>query len=130
MALDELGYDVAEGFTTAVAAGGAVVPLPRSPRHGVQVRERDGHVLFNVVRYTGGQGQADVVADRDAEAHWCNGYDRLVALAAEKGVHLDLSRPEPPGLQPLQQVDRPRDAGADADVDADRPREATRERGL
>jgi hypothetical protein len=106
--LDELGYEVDQGFSTAVSDGGAVVPLPRSNQHGVQVRERDGHVYFNVVRYEDGS-TGDAVADRNAESHWCSGYDRLVALARDKGVVLEMPPPAPPGHQPLQHVTAPGD---------------------
>jgi hypothetical protein len=115
--LDELGYAVDEGFATAVADGGAVVQLPRSNHHGVQVRERDGHVFFNVVRYEDA-GSGDAVADRNAEAHWCSGYDRLVALARDKGVVLAMAPPAPPGHQPQQHVAPPAARRADRAAEA------------
>jgi hypothetical protein len=125
--LDELGYAVDHGFATSVAGGGAVVPLPHSNHHGVQVRERDGHVFFNVVRYADGDGRGDAVADRNAEAHWCSGYDRLVALAHDKGVVLEMSPPGPPGHQPLQHVAPP--ASRNGDREIEERHDAVRERG-
>lgn len=102
--LAELGYDVDAGFTTAVAEGGAVVDLPRRDRHGLQVRERGGHLLFNVVRYGDGT-PGDHAEDGAAEASWCASHDELTARARERGVDLTIERADPPGHQPIQYLE-------------------------
>lgn len=106
--LADLGYEVEDGFATAVAAEGAVVPLPWSGEHGVQVREQAGNLLFNVVRYVDDEGRAaDAVADRHAEQRFCSDYDRLLAAALEHGVDVHLVTPAPAGDRPLQEVPLP-----------------------
>lgn len=112
-ALADLGYQVDDGFSTSVASGGGIVPLPWSGDYGVQVRERGGHLLFNVIRYQGDpDAVADVVADERAEQRFCDDYGDLVEAAGRRGVELYLARSDPAGLQPLQQIRPPRDRDA------------------
>ena len=52
-ALAELGYAVGDDFRTAVPSSGTLVELPHSARHGLQIRERNQQLMFNVVRFDG-----------------------------------------------------------------------------
>lgn len=115
-AFADLGYEIDDNFAGAVENTGEVVPLPWSRAHGVQVREREGHLLFNVVRFRDRAGPtADPVADQQAEQRFCDDYDRLISAAAERGVTLHLARTDPAGLQPLQEVDAEEKARAAGD---------------
>jgi hypothetical protein len=121
--LDELGYETGPGFVTGLAHDGSVVQLPWSGEHGVQVREHEGRLFFNVVRYDDRSGAtADVVADTKAEQRFCGEYGRLVEVARQRGFALELAPPVAAGTLPLQHVslsrstDRGRDHGAGARV--------------
>jgi hypothetical protein len=117
-AFEELGYVVGEGFSTAVAAEGAVMQLPWSTGHGVRVRARDGHMLFNVVRYDDGDDSGDAVADTQVEGRFCDSYGRLREAVRRHGAELDIDDPDPPGHRPLQRIVAPVAAGAAAEAEA------------
>jgi hypothetical protein len=123
-ALAQLGYSIGEDFITAVPEGGGLVDLPHSARHGVMVRERDGQLLVNVVRYdsTGNREPAD---DTAAEESFCTDFDAVRSILAERGVELDMLRADAPGATPMQVVPG-RTRPARRSSAAPRPRERRR----
>lgn len=127
--LETLGYQVAGSFIADVRQEGSIAMLPGSDRHGVNVRMRDGRVMFNVVRFDE-HGRRDPAADRHAEARFCAVTGRLSELALARGARLDLEALEdvtPGMLQVVRQAPRP--ATQDADEDADVLRERTSDGG-
>jgi hypothetical protein len=102
-ALEELGYIVGEGFSTAVADHGAIVDLPGSNRHGLLIRERNHQLMFNVVRYDE-SGSRDPAVDTQAEEDFCHDFAGLSRRFKELGIELAMSRADPPGSHPVQVV--------------------------
>lgn len=105
-ALEDLGYGVDADFVTAVPAGGVLVDLPHSSRHGIMVRERDHTLLFNVVRYDE-SGSRDVAADTQAEMAFCRDFADFRAALAQDWVQLSMQRADPPGAVPVQVIQEP-----------------------
>ena len=100
-ALAELGYAVGEDFRTAVPSSGALVELPHSSRHGVQIRERNQRLQLNVVRFDQ-DGRRDSPADKDAEESFCRDFAALKDRMREEGVDLRMLRADAPGQTPIQ----------------------------
>jgi hypothetical protein len=127
MSLDELGYDVGDGFETALAtAGNAVAALPHAPGYGLKVLlDRDRAVLrTQVVRAASRGGGPE--QDTGAERAFCRDYPTLLERLAAKGVSTERLGTYPPGTVPVQAVADaliPQRAGA-AGADQRREREA------
>lgn len=105
MSLDELGYDVADGFETALAAAGsAVAALPHAPGYGLKVLlDRDRAVLrTQVVRAASRGGGPE--QDTGAERAFCGDYPTLLERLAAKGVSTEPLGTYPPGTVPVQAV--------------------------
>jgi hypothetical protein len=105
MSLDELGYDVADGFETALAtAGSAVAALPHAPGYGLKVLlDRDRAVLrTQVVRAASSGGGPE--QDTGAERAFCGDYLTLLERLAAKGVSTEQLGTYPPGTVPVQAV--------------------------
>jgi hypothetical protein len=100
-ALADLGYAVGDDFRTAVPASGALVELPHSSRHGLQIRERNQQLMFNVVRFDQ-EGRRDPLADKDAEESFCRDFAQLKSRMREDGVDLRMLRADAPGQTPIQ----------------------------
>lgn len=100
-ALTGLGYGVGEDFRTAVPAHGALLELPHSSRHGLQVRERNHQLMMNVVRFDADEGR-DPLADKDAEESFCRDFARLKDSLRQDGVDLSMLRADAPGQTPVQ----------------------------
>lgn len=125
--LTELGYEVGESFTTAVADGGAVVPLPRSDDHALEVNTSEGGLRFEVVRHR--DTVASAPRDEAAERSWCDDHDRFVERVAEHGVELHFGDRDEPGAQPLRQVAHRRKRRTRRDEQVARSRARNRDRG-
>jgi hypothetical protein len=107
-ALDELGYDIEDGFSTlAVDRGVAHARIPTADGYGVRWRVADDRMVFHVVREAavGGAGEAQRRRDLEVEEAWCQQVDRLLARLADRGVALSLDRLTPPGTHPVHEVD-------------------------
>lgn len=118
-ALSSEGYRLGEDFVTIVATpDGALVPLDTSPRHAVRIRERDGQLLFNVVRFDE-QGNTDPPSDGAAAESFCTSYDRVMSKLATMGVaskhelryaagssHLEVRRQTSPFSRATDEQDR------------------------
>lgn len=100
-ALADLGYAVGEDFRTAVPSSGALVELPHSSRHGVQIRERNQRLMLNVVRFDQ-DGRRDPLADKDAEESFCRDFTELKNRMRAEGVDLRMLRADAPGQTPIQ----------------------------
>jgi hypothetical protein len=100
-ALAELGYAVGEDFRTAVPSSGALLELPHSARHGLQVRERNQRLMLNVVRFDT-DGRRDSLADKDAEESFCRDFAKLKDKMREEGADLTMLRADAPGQTPIQ----------------------------
>jgi hypothetical protein len=100
-ALADLGYSVGEEFRTAVPAAGALLELPHSARHGLQVRERNQQLMLNVVRFDA-DGERDPLADKDAEESFCQDFAQLKDLLRLDGVDLRMLRADAPGQTEMQ----------------------------
>jgi hypothetical protein len=108
-ALAELGYAVGEDFRTAVPSSGALVELPHSSLHGLQIRERNQQLMLNVVRFDEA-GHRDPLADKDAEESFCRDFAALKDRMRDEGVDLRMVRADAPGRTPMQVLqDTPRD---------------------
>ena len=79
--------------------------LPGSDRHGVNVRVRDGRVLFNVVRLDE-DGRRDLTADRAAEQRFCAITGQLSEVARTRGCELNLQTADAVTPGKLQVVTR------------------------
>jgi hypothetical protein len=99
--LADLGYSVGEDFRTAVPASGALLELPHSSRHGVQVRERNQQLMLNVVRFDA-DGERDPLADKDAEESFCHDFAQLKDRLRQDGIDLRMLRADAPGQTPMQ----------------------------
>jgi hypothetical protein len=100
-ALRDLGYGVGEDFRTAVPASGALMELPHSSVHGLQVRERNRQLMLNVVRFDIG-GERDPLADQNAEESFCRDFARLKDILRRDGTELSMLRADVPGQTPMQ----------------------------
>jgi hypothetical protein len=100
-ALAELGYAVGEDFRTVVPSSGALLELPHSPRHGLQIRERNHRLMLNVVRFDA-DGRRDPRADKDAEESFCGDFAKLKGRMRAEGVDLSMLRADAPGQTPIQ----------------------------
>lgn len=100
-ALAELGYAVGDDFRTAVPSSGTLVELPHSTRHGLQIRERNRQLMFNVVRFDGA-GRRDPLADTDAEESFCRDFAALKDRMRDEGVELHMLRADAPGQTAIQ----------------------------
>ena len=100
-ALAELGYAVGDDFRTAVPSSGTLVELPHSARHGLQIRERNRQLMFNVVRFDGA-GRRDPLADTDAEESFCRDFAALKDRMRDEGVDLHMLRADAPGQTAMQ----------------------------
>lgn len=101
--LADLGYSVGEDFRTAVPASGALLELPHSSRHGLQVRERNQQLMLNVVRFDA-DGERDPLADKDAEESFCHDFAQLKDRLSLDGIDLRMLRADAPGQTPMQVV--------------------------
>jgi hypothetical protein len=102
----ELGYDVGEGFDTALLdRGAAYASHPDSSDHGIKLLLDDGDAVVRtqVVRRRGAAGGPD--ADVEAERHFCARYPALVGRMAHHGVEMGPPRTVEPGAVRLPQVD-------------------------
>lgn len=87
-ALLECGYDVGESFVTYVGTNeGALLPLQVFETHGIRVRERDGRLLFNVVRFDE-SGLGNRLQDTRAAESFCAGYARVSEAIEGRGLVL------------------------------------------
>ena len=100
-ALAELGYAVGEDFRTVVPSSGALLELPHSPRHGLQIRARNQRLMLNVVRFDS-DGRRDPRADKDAEESFCGDFAKLKGRMRAEGVDLSMLRADAPGQTPIQ----------------------------
>lgn len=104
--LTEMGYTLAEGFTTRLD-GSADVLAGRSgwPDHAVSFRlDGSGKVYTHVVRAS----DAPEVEDEQVDREFCDDYDALTARAERRGLRLQTVRRFEPGTRPLRAVDRSR----------------------
>jgi hypothetical protein len=128
LGLVELGYEVAEGFETALAVGGdAVAALPHATGYGLRVLlDRDRAVLrTQVVRAASVPG--DPEQDAAAEQSFCEDYPALLARLARQGVGTDQLGIYPPGTVPVAAVT---DAQLPATAGAARSMPRAKERDL
>jgi hypothetical protein len=127
-ALRELGYHVGEDFSTAVVSGGAIAMLPQATRHGLNVREHGGRLLFNVVRFDPA-GRRDPAGDAEAERHWCHDLGGMKERMLARGCELGLEEFGPAGDRPLQVLHQPPPLASGAVSSAAGSRPAEREAG-
>lgn len=120
-ALEAIGYEVGEDFTTATTAGGAVLGLPGRDRHGVRVRQRSGQLLFNVVRFDPSGGH-DAHDDTSAEDSFCDDFARFRTTLEDSGVEIEMTIAQAAGERPVEVI-ATTPPGADA---AARPRTRSR----
>jgi hypothetical protein len=97
----ELGYEIGDEFSTAVAENGGIVELPFSDRHALNVRERDHQLMLNIVRYDE-SGRRDPAVDAHAEEQFCDDFSLLRQRLEQLGVDLSMVRADPPGAHPVQ----------------------------
>ena len=107
--LEQLGYEVAEGFDTLFSEGGtAFFQRPSWGEHHVRIRvdaERK-RLNMHVVRY-GGQEEASTeqaLRDTEMEERWCSEVPRLVQELSVQGMVVDLKRKLAPGSVPVQRI--------------------------
>ena len=124
-ALAELGYRVESGFEIGVADGsGGIARLPDSDTHGIRIRDDDGMLSINVVKF----GETSSVSDAIIEQKFCDDSARIRRELAAKGVQVDLRPHRGAGIVPLQVLrrsprpDRSTGSGASHDVGSTRAR--------
>ncbi len=107
--LQELGYEVEEGFTILFVERG-MVHFTRPEWSGYYVRLRanaaEQYLNFNLVRAAAGpetleQGRRD----HEAEACWCQGYRPLLERLAAQGLSIQPIRELPAGAMAVQTVE-------------------------
>jgi len=92
--LSDAGYDLGPDFATAQEPD-SLAPT-RSRDHALRVRERDGELLFNVVRIDP-VGKAAPEQDAKVEAEWCSDFAEVRSELAGAGIELDLRSHLDPG---------------------------------
>lgn len=122
--LTEMGYTLADGFTTHLDGSADVLAgRPGWSEHAVSFRlDGAGKVYTHVVR------AADATEDDDAQVdrEFCDDYDALLARAGRRGLRLDTVRRFEPGTRPLRAVDRSRVGEVAATPARRAPRERSR----
>lgn len=106
--LQELGYEVEEGFSTLFVSGG-MLHFTRPEWQGyyarLRVRPGESHLNFNLVRAdTGLPTMEQQRRDQEAETRWCTEYRRLIERLAQGGLDTQAVRELPPGAMPIQGV--------------------------
>jgi hypothetical protein len=106
LTLDELGYDVSEGFETTLATQGvSYARLPRADGYGLKVLlDRDQAVLRTRVVRRSGAGH-DLRADIAAEELFCQDYPGLLDRLTRHGVATQELGRYPPGTVEVQTVE-------------------------
>lgn len=96
--LEQLGYDVDQGFDTFTAQG-ARLRLSRGqwPEHAVSVVVDGEQVRTMVVRTEAGEGDDAERLDAEREEQWCADFDELRDQLADDGLRLDVQRLVPAG---------------------------------
>jgi hypothetical protein len=96
--LEQLGYDVDQGFDTFTAQG-ARLRLSRDqwPEHAVSVVVDGERVRTMVVRTESGEGDDAERLDAEREEQWCADFEDLRDQLAGDGLHLDVHRLVPAG---------------------------------
>jgi len=108
--LEQLGYEVQEGFETLFEGGGSAFFQRASwGEHHVRVtanHERQ-RLSLDVVRFgTGGDVSPEqALRDKEMETHWCGEVEALVGGLARQGVLVDLDRKLEPGAVALQVIE-------------------------
>lgn len=101
--LEGQGYALGDDFVTVAAAGGTLLPLAASRRHGVRVREAAGRILFEVVRFDRTKDGLDDVA---AATTFCRSVDTMVELAGKGGLDIADKVFVPPSEGRVVQLDQ------------------------
>lgn len=106
--LQELGYEVEEGFSTLFVSGG-MLHFTRPEWQGyyarLRVRPGESHLNFNLVRADVGPPTLEQQRrDQEAETRWCAEYRRLIDRLAQGGLDTQSLRELPPGAVPIQGV--------------------------
>lgn len=105
--LAELGYEVRQSTTTALASNGRiVVRRPGGGDYGVEVAATATSPRIQV-RLVGAERPATPRSrqrDRDAEVSWCGDVARLKALVARSGGSFDIERALEAGAEPVKSV--------------------------
>ena len=103
--LEDLGYEVQEGFETALEAGmPAHVRNQNMAGYAVRIRaDREGQLNFNVVR-SGDAGSGPNLRDQEVEDGWCTDLHSLIKGLKEHDVEMAITRAENAGALPVQVV--------------------------
>ncbi len=99
--MEAVGLKVGDDFVTSVGAESATVRLPGHGSHGVRVREHEGRILTNIVRFDQ-DWKRSPMTDKAAEETWCDSYHRTAAEMKRRGVAISLERADAPGQTPVQ----------------------------
>jgi hypothetical protein len=125
--LASLGYEVHEGMATAWVQGGQVVlRKAANPEYGIELGGgiRSDRLQVRAVAFGNAQTPRDATRDRDAEATWCNEFERLRGLVSAAGGGIDIEHALPVGATPLKLIE---DAtGRDRPDEVTTPRTRTR----
>lgn len=100
--LVSLGYRPEDELSTTIASGGSLMTLPGSTSHGLQIRENNDQLFFNIVKF----GNSTQREDTSAEASFCDDFGKLRATLIEQGVEMSMLRADSPGETAMQEIDR------------------------
>lgn len=114
--LEQLGYDVDQGFDTFTAQG-ARLRLSRDqwPEHAVSVVVDGESVRTMVVRTESGEGDDAERLDAEREEQWCADFDELREQLVGDGLRLDVQRLVPAGQRHVPVASRRRPADRKAE---------------
>lgn len=103
--LEDLGYEVQEGFETALQGGmPAHARNPNMAGYAVRIRaDKEGQLNFNVVR-SAEAGSGLNLRDREVEDGWCTDLQSLIEGLKKHDVELAITRAENAGALPVQVV--------------------------
>ncbi len=105
--LADLGYEVRQSMTTALAEDGRViVRKPSDPDYGVEVSAPAGaaRVQIRIVGAAQPATPRSISRDRDRETSWCGDVDRLKAILGAAGADFHIERALPVGAEPVKTV--------------------------
>jgi hypothetical protein len=100
-----LGYEVAEGMSTAWASEGRlVIRSAARPDYGVELSGADRFQMRPVAFDANGRGP-DPARDKDAETIWCGDVTGLEQRLAALGDGLKIEKALPIGAVPLKRIE-------------------------
>lgn len=102
-ALGDLGYHVGEDFESLTVRNGDVfITRGDWPAHAVKVRLGEEHELrFAIVRTVPSTSRQDQRLDTEREQAWCQSFERIRAVMAQRGMNAAVQWRLEPGIQQL-----------------------------